>query len=41
MLWHEGYHFGQMKPALKAAGHVWSDEQEEKLVWRLWRVEVW
>lgn len=41
MLWHEGYHFGQMKLALKAAGQVWSDEEEEKLVWGLWRVEVW
>lgn len=41
MLWHEGYHFGQIKLALKAAGHVWSDEQEEKVVWSLWRTEVW
>ncbi len=41
MLWHEGYHFGQMKLALKAAGHVWDDAQEEKTVWSLWRTEVW
>jgi uncharacterized damage-inducible protein DinB len=41
MLWHEGYHFGQMKLALKAAGHVWDDAQEEKTVWCLWRTEVW
>jgi uncharacterized damage-inducible protein DinB len=41
MLWHEGYHFGQMKLALKAAGQVWGDEEEEKLVWGLWRVETW
>lgn len=41
MLWHEGYHFGQMKLALKAAGQVWGDEEEEKLVWGLWRTETW
>ena len=41
MLWHEGYHFGQMKLALKAAGHTWSDEEEEKIVWSLWRTEIW
>lgn len=41
MLWHEGYHFGQMKLALKAMGYVMSEEDEEKLVWGLWRVEVW
>jgi uncharacterized damage-inducible protein DinB len=41
MLWHEGYHFGQIKLALKAAGHVLSEEDEEKLVWSLWRTEIW
>lgn len=41
MLWHEGYHFGQMKLALKAIGYVMSDEDEEKIVWGLWRVEAW
>lgn len=41
MLWHEGYHFGQMKLALKAIGYGMSDEEEERLVWGLWRVEVW
>ncbi|MDX2004379.1 MAG: DinB family protein [Meiothermus sp.] len=41
MLWHEGYHFGQIKLALKAAGQVWGDEQEEKVVWSLWRKEIW
>jgi uncharacterized damage-inducible protein DinB len=41
MLWHEGYHVGQIKLALKAAGHVLSDEQEEKAIWSLWRTEVW
>lgn len=41
MLWHEGYHFGQIKLALKAAGQVWNEEQEEKIVWSLWRRETW
>lgn len=41
MIWHEGYHVGQIKLALKAAGHVLSDEQEEKAIWSLWRTEVW
>ncbi|MBF6595798.1 MAG: damage-inducible protein DinB [Thermaceae bacterium] len=41
MLWHEGYHFGQMKLALKTIGFVMSDEEEEKLVWEVWRLEVW
>jgi uncharacterized damage-inducible protein DinB len=41
MLWHEGYHVGQIKLALKAAGHVLSDKQEEKAIWSLWRTEVW
>lgn len=41
MLWHEGYHFGQVKLALKAMGHVMSEEEEEKAVWGLWRQETW
>ncbi len=41
MLWHEGYHVGQIKLALKAEGHILSDEQEEKTIWSLWRTEVW
>jgi uncharacterized damage-inducible protein DinB len=41
MLWHEGYHFGQMKLALKTIGFVMSDEEEEKNIWGLWRLEVW
>ena len=41
MLWHEGYHFGQMKLALKAMGFVMSDEEEEKAIWSLWRLEEW
>jgi len=41
MLWHEGYHVGQIKLALKASGHTLSDEEEEKQIWGLWRVETW
>jgi hypothetical protein len=41
MLWHEGYHVGQIKLTLKAAGHIFSDEQEEKTIWSLWRTESW
>ena len=41
MLWHEGYHVGQIKLALKAMGYVMSDEVEEKTIWRLWRTETW
>jgi len=41
MLWHEGYHFGQMKLALKAAGHIMSEEEEERVAWGVWRTEAW
>ncbi len=41
MIWHEGYHFGQIKLALKAAGYVMNEEDEERLVWNLWRREEW
>ncbi len=41
MLWHEGYHVGQIKLALKAIGYAMSEEVEEKAIWGLWRTEVW
>lgn len=41
LFWHEGYHVGQIKLALKAAGHIFSDEQEEGVIWSLWRTEIW
>jgi uncharacterized damage-inducible protein DinB len=41
MLWHEGYHFGQIKLALKAMGYVMSEEEEEQAIWGLWRHEEW
>ena len=36
MLWHEGYHHGQMKLALKAAGRPLSDEEAGPLTWAVW-----
>ena len=36
MIWHEGYHHGQIKLALKAAGHPFDDEQIGPLTWDLW-----
>ena len=36
MLWHEGYHHGQMKLALKVAGRPISDEQAGPLTWGVW-----
>jgi uncharacterized damage-inducible protein DinB len=36
MIWHEGYHHGQIKLALKLAGHPISDEQAGPLTWDVW-----
>ena len=36
MLWHEGYHHGQIKLALKAAGCPISDAEAGPLTWRVW-----
>jgi len=36
MIWHEGYHHGQMKLGLTAAGAPMSDEQAGPLTWDLW-----
>jgi uncharacterized damage-inducible protein DinB len=36
MLWHEGYHHGQMKLALKIAGHPMSDKEAGPVTWRVW-----
>jgi methionine salvage enolase-phosphatase E1 len=37
MLWHEGYHHGQIKLALKLAGHPISDEEAGSGTWDIWR----
>ena len=36
MLWHEGYHHGQMKLALKLSGRPMSDEEAGPLTWGVW-----
>lgn len=36
MLWHEGYHHGQMKLALKLAGLPLSDEEAGPATWDVW-----
>jgi uncharacterized damage-inducible protein DinB len=36
MLWHEGYHHGQMKLALKMAGLGMADEVAGPLTWGVW-----
>jgi uncharacterized damage-inducible protein DinB len=36
MLWHEGYHHGQIKLALKLAGRPISDEEAGPITWGIW-----
>jgi len=36
MIWHEGYHHGQMKLALKAAGMPLDDEEIGEVTWDVW-----
>ena len=36
MIWHEGYHHGQIKLALKLAGLPVSDEQDGPVTWDIW-----
>ena len=36
MLWHEGYHHGQIKLALKLAGHPVTDERAGPVTWGVW-----
>ena len=36
MLWHEGYHHGQIKLALKLAGYPISDDEAGPLTWDVW-----
>ena len=36
MIWHEGYHHGQIKLALKISGHSLSDEQAGPVTWGVW-----
>ena len=36
MLWHEGYHHGQMKMALKLAGRALTNEEAGPVTWDVW-----
>jgi uncharacterized damage-inducible protein DinB len=36
MIWHEGYHHGQIKLTLKLAGQLMPDEQAGPLTWDVW-----
>jgi uncharacterized damage-inducible protein DinB len=36
LIWHEGYHHGQMKLALKLAGRPLTDEEAGPLTWDIW-----
>ena len=36
MVWHEGYHHGQIKLALKAAGRPFDDEEIGAVTWDVW-----
>jgi uncharacterized damage-inducible protein DinB len=36
MIWHEGYHHGQIKLALKRAGRPFDDEKIGQVTWDVW-----
>jgi uncharacterized damage-inducible protein DinB len=36
MIWHEGYHHGQIKLALKSAGRPITNEVAGPITWRIW-----
>lgn len=36
MIWHEGYHHGQIKLALKFAGHPLTNDKAGPISWRIW-----
>jgi uncharacterized damage-inducible protein DinB len=36
MIWHEGYHHGQIKLALKLAGRPISDQAVGQITWGVW-----
>ena len=36
MVWHEGYHHGQIKLVLKLAGHPLADEEAGPVTWGVW-----
>ncbi|MGB2604494.1 MAG: DinB family protein [Candidatus Sulfotelmatobacter sp.] len=36
MIWHEGYHHGQIKLALKLAGHPITNKEAGPVTWKVW-----
>jgi uncharacterized damage-inducible protein DinB len=36
MIWHEGYHHGQIKLALKVAGLTMTNQEAGPITWRVW-----
>jgi uncharacterized damage-inducible protein DinB len=36
MIWHEGYHHGQIKLALKATGRPLTDQEAGRVTWDAW-----
>ena len=36
MIWHEGYHHGQIKLALKATGRPLTDQEAGRVTWQVW-----
>jgi len=36
MIWHEGYHHGQIKLALKATGRPLTDQEAGRVTWDVW-----
>jgi len=36
LIWHEGYHHGQIKLALKAAGRAFDTEEIGQVTWDVW-----
>ncbi len=39
MIWHEGYHHGQIKLALKLAGRPLTDEEAGPVTWDVWMLK--
>jgi len=40
MIWHEGYHHGQIKLALKLAGHPIANKDAGPISWRIWMNKI-
>ena len=40
MIWHEGYHHGQMKLALKLAGRPLTDDEAGPVTWGVWMLKT-